>query len=313
MLAPLAAILLLYSSCGGGMTLQSADTFPFPAANEEQAVFRGIHRKRRFKVCWLQDHAETVGQRNRVKEIILQEYGKTPVEFYGFGNCTDDVNEAYRIYVYDDAELSPRVADVGHQIDKPKTTNGFTWHVVLNFSYKNWSKICSKPKYQDNCTTFIALHEFGHLLGRVHEHAHHDSTCRDYRLRERIGGFRTNFPYDASSVMNYCLNGEYTFARKTRRLSAGDISATWKAYGAAFGNGYARVTHGTALKRSPEANKPEHRCKLNEGSSFRFSYLGTYGNHIKIQLLDAPVRKACASKLRRNTAFIFPGHFAFWK
>ncbi len=311
-----AAVIVLYASCGGGVLLEQQEEFQSGSGNSEQAVFYQEHKKRRFKMCWIQDSAATQPQRDRVKQVVLSEYAKTPIQFYGFGTCTDDIDAAYRIHIFDNPTDNPRVAEVGRSIKtRPMTTDGVTWHMRLNLSFEERGTLCKDPRYLDNCITSNALHEFGHLLGRVHEHAHRNSTCVDFRHKERIGRFRSQLPYDPDSIMNYCRGGDYTYARITRRLSPGDLSAFWMVYGKHFGTGYARVTHreGTAIKRKILTQQPRERCALSEGSSFKFKYLGTYDNHIKVKILDPHVQKACASKLRWNMAFLYPDHFSFWK
>jgi hypothetical protein len=67
----------------------------------------------------------------------------------------------------------------------------------------------------NNYLRFLALHEFGHTLGLMHEHIHPDSpqaesqTCSD--LGDRINAHQSSFyfsQYDHESIMNYCFSEE---------------------------------------------------------------------------------------------------------
>jgi Ricin-type beta-trefoil lectin domain/Astacin (Peptidase family M12A) len=89
----------------------------------------------------------------------------------------------------------------------------------------------------ENCAVWYAVHEFGHALGVLHEHARPDfSECWKSRLDKfswffqdkRSGGGVAVTAYDGDSVMNYCSDGAGT---NRGALSTNDILGLQLVYG----------------------------------------------------------------------------------
>ena len=85
------------------------------------------------------------------------------------------------------------------------------------------------------------LHEMGHVLGFMHEHAHEDSTCafsntavlEQYLANKHDMGYLQHFAYDDRSIMNYCNSGSRVAETLDREvyLSSSDHRATMMVYG----------------------------------------------------------------------------------
>jgi hypothetical protein len=85
------------------------------------------------------------------------------------------------------------------------------------------------------------LHEMGHVLGFMHEHAHEDSTCAHsikavlerYLANKYDVGYIKHFAYDDRSIMNYCNSGSRVAETLDREvyLSSTDHRATMMVYG----------------------------------------------------------------------------------
>jgi hypothetical protein len=82
------------------------------------------------------------------------------------------------------------------------------------------------------CIKAHSMHEFGHVLGFLHEQDRADAPplCPDGTRRRTdtpaASGSKLG-PYDPSSIMNYCLSTYFT----DPKLSEGDIAAVQKVYG----------------------------------------------------------------------------------
>jgi hypothetical protein len=63
--------------------------------------------------------------------------------------------------------------------------------------------------------TFVAAHEFGHLLGFDHEQNRPDSSCHD--TQDFTGAGIVLTPYDPDSVMNYCNGAKTALSLLDRR------------------------------------------------------------------------------------------------
>lgn len=97
----------------------------------------------------------------------------------------------------------------------------------LNFVFGTWGVNCAKPEaYRKQCIETIAVHEFLHALGFVHEQLSKDLAEKDpqcwaiYKDVADVHGVRPEplTPYDPDSIMNYCRK----IYEEPTRLSAYD-------------------------------------------------------------------------------------------
>lgn len=300
--------------CLAFLTLLSLSCAPAGTDSQGSAettfVTQHLQQKLDFEMCWANPAPTTARARDRVKAVVQEWYAKTPVKFSGFGPCPP-TGGGFRIFEYDDARWSPKVAAVGTAGNGGSVLNGVHWHLILNHTFEKWSGDCRRSQAAyDNCVTAIGLHEVGHLVGMRHSQAHPDSSCG---FEENLMGASVRGPYDPQSIMNYCNGGTFSYASNTRRLSAGDLGGLWLVYGALFREGAAAVTEpgGTALKKTPASTSSEERCTLREGSSWRFRFLGVENNHVKVRLLTPEVVETC--RRLGQDVFLYPMHFRFWR
>ena len=154
-------------------------------------------------VCWLNPAPEDEAARATVQAAVHDVWESAAnVRLSGWAPCKGRENSV-RIVVSDDEW--PR-AMVGTQaLSRSRPTVWLNFHLARQPSFANCLTI------QDRCLRFTAVHEFGHMLGLIHEQDRPDTPAdcinrlasgqrqeRHDRDLELLTG------YDPDSLMNYC-------------------------------------------------------------------------------------------------------------
>jgi hypothetical protein len=163
-------------------------------------------RQHDIPVCWIKPAAEDAPAREIVRQAVHETWeAAADVRFSGWRDCEERgaPSKMVRILV-SDGEW-PR-AMVG--------TNALSKHaqtVYLNFHLWRRPGFSGCAGKQERCLRFSAVHEFGHVLGLIHEQDRPETPADciaglapGQRQRQSLSDLDLLTGYDPNSLMNYC-------------------------------------------------------------------------------------------------------------
>lgn len=194
---------------------------PGEAVSKAATLEEVIWRQSEIPVCWETNTPEHEPLRQLARAAVSGSWeAASGVRFLGWGAC-ESGQRAVRIAV--GPQEWPR-AIVGRAALGTRTS------VYLNFNMAQHPGFSGCVNKQERCLQFTAIHEFGHVLGLIHEQNRPD-TPDECRLSQNNGqapgrplpGLVLLTEYDPNSVMNYCSKDGWD-PRKPLVLTDKDIA-----------------------------------------------------------------------------------------
>lgn len=232
------------------------------------ASLRSVEWKQHeIPVCWIQPAPEDAAARAIVREAVRDTWeAAANLRITGWQSCEAQSGSSKMVRIHVADEEWPRAVVGKNALSKSTAT------MHLNFHLSRRAGFAGCASREERCLRFTAVHEFGHMLGLIHEQDRPEtpSDCiaglaPGARRAQDMSDLDLLTGYDPDSLMNYCSARGYD-PNQPLTLSREDATSIRKLFGDPLPVG--TTTRGGTTEQPHDATQSDQRPRKRDRPLF---------------------------------------------